>query len=118
MRSLSESQIKEAIEGHLAQNRELEKLITEKGVDLTKTRTIDLHFWALNEKSAHDLALALDALGYPTSIKARVGNSELWNVESQVEASPLGVTAPFFVERLVRLAQDHGAEFDGWGTAI
>lgn len=115
---MDESKIKELIQGHIARNRELKNLLAEKGIDLVETRIVDLHFWASNEKAANDLALALDLIGYPTTKTSRSNGSDLWNVESQVEASPLAVTDRFFVERLVRLAADHEAEFDGWGTAI
>jgi regulator of RNase E activity RraB len=115
---MDESKIKELIEAHVARNRELKHMIAEKGIDLAEGRSVDLHFWASNEKAASDLALALEAIGYPTTKTSKSSGSDFWNVESQVEASPLAVTDPFFVERLVRLALDHEAEFDGWGTAI
>ena len=115
---MDESKIQKSIEGHLARNRELKKLIANKGVDPEKKRIIDLHFWASSEGAANDLALALKDAGHGAASRGRVDGSDLWNVETQVEASPLAVTTPFFVERLVRLAADHDAEFDGWGTAI
>ncbi len=115
---MDESTIEELIQGHVARNRELKNLLPEKGVDLVETRIVELHFWASDEKAANDLALALDLIGYPAAKPSRSNDSDLWNVESQVEASPLAATDPFFVERLVRLAAEHEAEFDGWGISI
>ena len=60
--------------------------------------------------------MALEAVGH-TVMKARVHNSDMWNVQSKVEASLLGVTTPYFIEGLIPLAADYQAEFD-WGTAI
>jgi len=116
---LSESEIQKAIQSHLARNRELKKLITSRGVDLEEKRTIDLHFWAYGEVAAHELEIALEAAGYLVSVsKPSEGDSGLWSVESQINTSPPAVTTPFFVEKVVRLAAKHQAEFDGWGTSI
>ena len=116
---MSESNIQKTIQGHLARNLGLKELIIRKGVDLDVKRTIDLHFWAHGKVAAHDLVVALEIAGYSVSVsKPSDGDPSLWNVESQLNASPLEVTAPFFVERLVRLAADNQAEFDGWGTSI
>ena len=116
---LSESDIQKAIQSHLARNLELKKLIVSKGVGLDERRTIDLHFWAYGEGAAHDLVVALETAGYSVSVsKPSEGDPSLWNVESQLKTSPLEVTTPLFVERLVRLAADNRAEFDGWGTSI
>ena len=94
-------------------------MIVSKGVDLEEKRTIDLHFWAFGEAAARDLEGALETAGYSVSVsKPSEADSSLWNVESQVNTSPLAVTTPFFVERLVRLAIENQAEFDGWGTSI
>jgi hypothetical protein len=116
---LSESEIQKAIENHLARNRELKKLIISKGVDLEEKRTIDLHFWASGEVAARNLGVALETAGYSVGVsKPSESDSSLWSVEGKVNSSPLAVTTPFFVERLVRLAAENQAEFDGWGTSI
>jgi hypothetical protein len=116
---LDESDIQAAVERHAIRNRELKKLIKSKGVDLASSRLIDLHFWAFGEKAANDLAGALQNAGYsPVSQNASEGDSAVWSVETQFEASPLSVSAPFFVERMVRLAAENKGEFDGWGTSL
>jgi hypothetical protein len=116
---MRESDIQKAIQHHLARNRELKKLIVSKGVDLEENRTIDLHFWADGEVAANNLGIALETAGYSVAgSKPSDSDSSLWNVESQVNSSPHAITTPLFVERLVRLATENQAEFDGWGTSI
>ncbi|MBA3356890.1 MAG: hypothetical protein H0U18_13325 [Pyrinomonadaceae bacterium] len=86
------------------------KVIASKGADPAASRATDLHFWAFGEASARELSAALEAQGYsPVSINAAAGDPSLWNVETNIEASPLTVAAPFFVEKLVRLASEHNA---------
>lgn len=113
------SDIKEAIQKHRARNRELLELIVSKGDDPAVSRPIDLHFWAFNEAAARKLSAALEERRYaPVSTNRSVDEPSLWKVETKVEASPLSVAAPFFVETLVRLASECNGEFDGWGTSI
>ncbi|MFZ0061336.1 MAG: ribonuclease E inhibitor RraB [Pyrinomonadaceae bacterium] len=116
---LDESDIQAAVERHATRNRELKKLIESKGVDPASSRSIDLHFWAFGETAANNLASALQNAGYsPVSKKASESDSAVWSVETQFEASPLSVSAPFFVEGMVRLAAENEGEFDGWGTSL
>jgi hypothetical protein len=113
------SEIEQEIQEHCARNRELLKLIASKGVDATVSRPIDLHFWAPNESAARKLSAALEQLGYfPVFTNRSIDDSSLWNVETNIDASPLSVGAPSFVETLVQLAYEHHAAFDGWGTSI
>lgn len=119
MRGRSESELKVLVESHLSRNHELNKSIESQGVDLDAPRPIDLHFWASTEKAARNLAIALEAEGYsPVSTNLSARGPALWNVEAQVEASPVTIATPLFVERLIRLAADYDGEFDGWGTSI
>ncbi|MDQ2920440.1 MAG: ribonuclease E inhibitor RraB [Acidobacteriota bacterium] len=116
---MSEADIQKWIVRHAARNRELKQLIESKGADLAGRRIINLHFWSGGEKAARNLAAALQTEGYVVvSRKPSVSDPSLWNVEAQVEGSPLSVTAPLFVERIVRVAAENEGEFDGWGTSI
>jgi hypothetical protein len=94
-------------------------VIASKGMDPAASQSIALHFWAFGEAAAQKLSAALEAEGYSSiSRTPAAGDPLLWNVETNIEASPLSVAAPFFVEKLVRLASEHNGEFDGWGTSI
>jgi regulator of RNase E activity RraB len=113
------SEIEQEIQKHCARNRELLKLIASKGGDAAVSRPIDLHFWASNEATARKLAAALEQRGYaPVSTNTSVDDPSLWNVEANIDASPLSVVALSFVEALVKLACEHDSAFDGWGTSI
>ena len=112
------SEIEGAIQAHHERNCELLKLIASKGVDPSMPRSIDLHFWASSESAAQKLSATLEGRGYShLSMNRSVGEPSLWNVEAGIEASPVSVTTPVFVD-LVRLASEHDGEFDGWGTSI
>ena len=102
MKLVDQSKIQALIGGHIARNRELMKLIASKGLDLEDRRLIDLHFWAMNESAAENLSIALNQAGYPVTIKRKVEGCNQWNVESQIEASPIEVTAQSLVESLVK----------------
>jgi hypothetical protein len=83
-KQLEESDIQKAIQSHLERNRELKKLIVSKGVDLDKSRAIDLHFWAYGEVAACNLRVALETAGYSVAVsKPSESDSSLWRVESQ-----------------------------------
>ncbi len=113
------SDIEQEIQAHIAHNRELLKLFASKGIHAAVSRSIDLHFWTSNESAASKLSAALEQRGYSRVATNRsVNDLSLWNVEANFEASPLSVTAPSFVETLVRLACEYDAAFDGWGTSI
>jgi len=84
----------------------IENLIENKGADLAGRRFIDLHFWAFGEEAADKIALAFQTGLSPGSKKLARATPTLWSVETQLEATPLSVTAPWFVERMVRLAAE------------
>src|SRR3989442_14136775 len=113
------SVIEDSIQAHHARNRELLKLIANKGADPNVARDIDRHFWTPNEDAARNLSADLRARGYSrVAINRAVADASLWNVETCVHATPLSVVAPVFVEDIVRLAAANDGEFDGWGTSI
>ncbi len=116
---LEEFNIQTEIQRHLARNRELKELIVSKGAKLDEQRIIELHFWAYGETAARRLGVALEEAGYPSAVsRPSASDPSLWNVESHITSSALAVTTPYFVERLVRIATENEAEFDGWGTSI
>jgi hypothetical protein len=114
---MTEDGIVEAMSGHSARNVELIRLIRSKGADLDVVRRIDLHFFAPSETSASKLAKSLGEAGLLNVFHAPSSSSK-WNVEGQVEQSVTAVVQPSFVEWHVRVAAEHGATFDGWGTSL
>lgn len=115
---MTEIEIAESVAGHSARNHELVRLITSKGADLELARRIDLHFWAPSESSAGQLAQALRNAGLANVFHASSNGATRWNVEGQVHQPVTSVVEPQYVERFVRLAAEHAAAFDGWGTSL
>jgi hypothetical protein len=98
---LKMSDVEFIIEGHHARNRELLKSIASKGADPNLPRDIELHFWTFSEDGARSLCTALEARGYsPVRWNRAIADPSLWNVETRVQASPLSVAAPTFIEDL------------------
>jgi regulator of RNase E activity RraB len=111
--------VADQVAAHAARNRKLVALIVKKGADRTARRAIDLHFWAPDELSARRLADALREVGVDKVASNQTeADPSLWNVEGEISASVDDVVADAFVERFVTLAAAHGADFDGWGTAL
>jgi hypothetical protein len=115
---MSSKNLGEIIDGHVARNDALCKLLESKGVDLSNKRTIDLHFWADDKSAAHQLASALRSRGYSTVTLDKTETDETWSVEVEVQASVLDVIDINFIEDLAKLAMNNQGEFDGWGTEI
>jgi len=110
--------LKDVIAGHASRNRELCKLIENKGADLAAKRPIDLHFWGDGELAAHRLANALRERGWLQVELDPTEDDSVWNVEVHIEASVLEIVDHGFTEDIARLAMDNQSEFDGWGTSI
>ena len=109
---------RDVIEGHVARNQALCKLLESKGADLAVKRTIDLHFWTDGELAAHGLANVLRERGWSHVEINPTEDVSVWNVEAHIEASVLEVVDHGFVEAIARLAMDNQGQFDGWGTSV
>lgn len=121
MRTDSEKEIQEAIEGHDRRNVSLKQLLLDKKVDIRETRPIDLHFWAASSSDAQGLADVLRTQGFTILVQRRavVEDTTLpWNIEAQIAQSIDLTVRHEFTEELVRLAITHNARYDGWGTQI
>jgi hypothetical protein len=106
------------VAGHVARNRELCKVIENKGADLATVRPIDLHFWSDGELAAHRLADALRERGWTRIELDPTEEAGVWNVEVQIERSVLEVVDHGFTVELAQLAIENQSEFDGWGTSV
>lgn len=116
-----EADIQEAVRSHMTRNAQLLRTLQAKGVDLTKPREAEHHFWASSGRAANSLADELRSLGYsgPTVSSHDLSNgSKLWSVEAAIEQTPEEAASRRLSESLVRLASQFGAEYDGWGTSI
>src|SRR4051812_45506157 len=117
---MNESQIQEAIASHEARNIHLKQLLTEKGIDLKKPRPIECHFYATAQSDANALAVELQSRGFRilANRKSADRTSGKWNVEAQIIQTVDLTMRREFIDELVRLADAHHSEHDGWGTEI
>lgn len=114
---MAESFIDDEIAIQLARNEELLQLIDEHGAARDERRSIDFFFYAGDLSAAGALAADLEAAGFETHVGEEPRDGK-WLVQGVRQDTVTAVTEPQFVERVVRLAARHLAEFDGWGTAI
>jgi|SRR5579863_647946 len=117
-----ESQEIEAVKaGHEARNAALRRVFLEKGTDLAETRLIECHFWARTEQDSENLARSLKSLGFRILVEgpaASESDPSRWNIEAGIHQSIELTMRPEFTDEVVRLANSHTAEYDGWGTSI
>jgi regulator of RNase E activity RraB len=109
------------IDAHSHRNQQLKIQLSQKGVDLNSPRSIELHFWAWNQKDASLLAKALYEKGLiilvlsPANIE---DDPNCWNIEAGINKTIEEITDRSTTEELIKLADEFNAEFDGWGTSI
>ena len=118
---MDNDKLQQSVRAHEARNATLTTLFVEKNVDMREPRDIDLHFWVSGEASAAALAESLSHLGFEIPVRRPAPDREhldLWNVEARVRQSIDLTTRREFITDMVRLADSHGAVFDGWGTLL
>jgi Regulator of ribonuclease activity B len=104
-----------------ARNRAQVEVIQSYGVDLNKTRKIDLSFWAPNESAAKAFAEACTRNEMPPAAvqpPAGVGTDARWLISCPISASVTFVTTQENVTTFILFADKFDCEYDGWGTAI
>ena len=103
----------------LNRNHTLVAQLLKHGVSLSQPRTIDCHFWLRTELQAKALAQKLQARGFEIlRTNAASGESGLWNLEASISQSPNHTAKVSFIREMVRLAQECGGTYDGWGTQV
>jgi regulator of RNase E activity RraB len=118
---MSADGISNALAGHNLRNQELRKDFVRKRVNLDESRAIDLHFWSAEQRDAALLARALyriDFLVLMLAPQQQEDGSAVWNVEAGIKEPISRIISSGFTERMVRLAEEHSSEYDGWGTSL
>jgi Regulator of ribonuclease activity B len=118
---LNESQIEDAISAHEARNVELRRIFVEKRVDFGEARLVDCHFWTWTKDEAAGLSKALIARGFLILSQGLAPSSKdpsLWNVTAAIKQSIELTLRREFTDELVRVAAEHSALYDGWGTSV
>lgn len=108
------------IAGHRARNRALLEAIDAHGASLDSPKPIDFAFNVKRKPNAERLASELTSLGFEKISLSRSGwfVFSTWSIKAVLTASPNDVAADAFVTKLVRLATENDAIFDGWGMEL
>ena len=112
------------IQAHLATQHALNKALLDAivahGTSLDTPHPTD-HFFNLKRKSdAESLGKKLTLLGFEKISLTSAGwfVFSKYSIHAVLKVSPHEVTADAFVEKLVRLAAEHNAVYDGWGMQL
>jgi hypothetical protein len=95
--------------------------VRQFGVDLAKTRQIDLTFWAPDERTAEEFAAACTRNEMPPHTLLGPGRSETnrrWLVRCSIAGTVGFVTEKENIATFMMFADKYNCEYDGWGTAI
>jgi hypothetical protein len=114
------STVERDIAAHLAQNAKLVENIKSHGASLERERTIDCFFHTESEDGAIALSAVLQSHGIRDLSISRAdgGGSHPWTVQGAVRSSVSHFTSKEQVTHFVRVATEHQAIFDGWGTSL
>jgi len=121
MDSLRMDSLSEKLLGHERRNAELIKYFTERQINLSEPRSIELHFWAWGQPNSVRLAHSLYGREFMLLMlgPARLEDDpDRWNIEAGTRLSIVDVVDKNFTGGLVDLAAKFDAEYDGWGTTV
>lgn len=117
------------LERQLAEARELDAqtwaALVEHGMGDGAALEVESFFYTADEAGARGLAAALVAAGESAAVDSSQERSGLfrkrttWSVRSTVTVPAASLSAvQEHSATMLRLADAHGAEFDGWGAAV
>ena len=118
---MTEKRIQESIAGHRQRNVMLRQVLSEKKVNLSEQRPIDVQFWAWSQQDAALLARELYKKGFLVkhiSPSPEPGDEKLWSIEAGAQVIPEEILGDEFTEGMVRLAARFDSVYDGWGTSV
>jgi regulator of RNase E activity RraB len=118
---MSEDAITTAVEKHYARNQHLRLAFEQRGVDLDALRPIEFHFWAWTQRDAAVVARSLYQMGFLVRLIAPApaeDDPDRWSIEAGAKIALTQASGNELTEKLVRLAANEDAVFDGWGTSI
>jgi Regulator of ribonuclease activity B len=118
--SVDESAIQEDIAAHHRRNATLVQQIRQRGGDSQRKRPIDCFFHTRTEDDAIALSRLLQSRGLrELSITgSEEASDHPWTVQGTLTCSIAAFTGIERVEEFVRIAVQHDAVFDGWGTSL
>ena len=117
---INERAVQEDVAAHMERNTALVQQIKGRGGDMQRERNIDCFFHTHTEDDAIAVSRALQACGLrELSITHRDDEGKRpWTVQGVVVSSVAAFTVADRVEEFVRIAAQHDALFDGWGTPL
>jgi regulator of ribonuclease activity B len=118
---MTEEEIKKLTSEHRERNRELGAHFKAHDVDLLVARPIEFHFWAWNQRDAAVLARGLYEMGFLIRLLAPAptgDDADRWTVEAGAKIPLEQALGEGLTDKLIRLAGQDDAVFDGWGTNV
>jgi hypothetical protein len=118
----SDSELKQRLEALQNRDEVQRATIASYGIDLAKTRRVELSFWAPDEHRAQLLSDALQRNegGAPIVLPPADPNDARprWLVGISMGVSIDFITAKDNVATFLLFADKYDCEYDGWGTAL
>ena len=117
---MTKAELKKQIDGHNRRNRELLEVLRSKGLNEEDQIDAEYHFWVDNHVNAVAFAKRLYDEGFLVLVISPVDDNggTTWNLEAQKTSSVKNAASANNTEYLVRMASNHDATYDGWGTRI
>jgi hypothetical protein len=117
---MEETAIQYDIAAHRRRNATLVEQIRERGGDTHRDPVIDCFFHTRAEDDAIALSRFLQSRGLRqlSITRSEDASDHPWTVQGMVTSTVAAFTAPKRVEEFVRIAAQHDAVFDGWGTSL
>lgn len=109
------------VEQQQAMNRRTWAALRDAGVSPGDPLTLDAFFFAPDERSSASLAADLRSDGWVVETSSQqagvLRRRRIWSVRATRQVTSVDLPdLDSMVEVLVRRADEHGAEFDGWGA--
>lgn len=113
----------DALEHQLKMNQTTWSKLTQLGMRTGDALSIDAFFAAARKESAELLAKALTDTGWESEASSSkagfLRRRTVWNIQASKRVSDVDMgTLDALVKELDALADEHQAEFDGWGTGL
>ncbi|MEP7015963.1 MAG: ribonuclease E inhibitor RraB [Verrucomicrobiota bacterium] len=117
---VDESAIQQDVVAHTQRNAALIENINSRGGDAQRERSIDCFFHTRTEDDAISLSRLLQSRGLHeiSILQSSDEDQHPWTVQGSIMSSVSDFVDPSRVEHFVRLAAEHGALYDGWGTLL
>ncbi|MBL8237498.1 MAG: ribonuclease E inhibitor RraB [Bryobacterales bacterium] len=118
---MTDNAIAKAVRKHQLRNDTLVQEFERRSVNLNEPRIIDFHFCAWNQRDAAVVARSLYEIGFLVKLLAPApteSDPKLWAIEAGAKIPLVQATGSELTEKLVRIAINEDATFDGWGTSV